>query len=251
MDRLMSVVEDRTVVRKYPVYLMLDVSQSMRRPDQTGLSSLDVFVPMVDQLVLSLCGEEWAKPSVWIKVLAFSEHVQVLRDMSPLNREQSFPPLDPKHGTDYAAALRFLADTHNQDFQRISHSALRLGHQAQIRPPLVFIITDGAPYMNGRDQPQADWQQERSRLVDGPMQAWIAAISVRSEHRATLWDLATGNSVGDQRNAFLARPEARAPSLARSIHQCITASIRRSVRAGDRMMATPDGMTMVTRDAYR
>lgn len=247
----MAVVEDRTVVRKYPVYLMLDVSQSMRRPDETGLSSLDVFVPMLDQLVFSLRGEAWARPSVWIKVLAFSEHVQVLRDMTPLNLDRSFPPLDPRHGTDYAAALRFLADNYKQDFRRISHSASRLGHRAQIRPPLVFIITDGAPYMNGRDQPEADWQRERERLVDGSMQAWIAAISVRSEHRATLWDLATGNAGGDRRNAFLARPEARAPSLARSIHQCITASIRRSVRAGDRMMATPDGMTMVTRDAYR
>jgi uncharacterized protein YegL len=247
----MSRLDDRTVVRKYPIYLLLDVSESMRRPDSAGRSSLDVFTPMVDELVLGLQNAEWAKPSVWIKVLAFSERVQVLREMTSLTAEMSFPPLVPGHGTDYAEALRYLADSYKEDFQRINFSAARLGQRAQIRPPLIFIITDGAPYVNGRDQPQAAWQRERARLVEGELQAWIAAISVRSEHQETLWDLATGTPLGDRRNAFLAKPGVRAQSMATSIHQSITASIRRSVRAGDRTMAVPDGMTVVRRDACR
>ncbi|WP_433293016.1 vWA domain-containing protein [Actinoplanes sp. CA-030573] len=241
----------RTVLRKYPIYLLLDVSESMQRPDHHGRSSLDVFGPMMSELVLSLQGAAWARPTVWIKVLAFSERVQVLREMTSLSLTESFPELEMGHETDYAAALRYLADTHLEDFQRINLSASRLGHRAQIRPPLVFIITDGAPYVGGRNQPQAAWQRERDRLVNGTMQAWIAAISVRPEHQGTLWDLATGSSRGDQRNAFLAKAGARAEGLATSIHQCITQSIKRSVRAGDRLMTTPDGMERAARDAAR
>ncbi|WP_249999064.1 VWA domain-containing protein [Actinoplanes sp. M2I2] len=241
----------RTVLRKYPIYLLLDVSESMRRPDRHGRSSLDAFGPMINELVLGLQGAAWAKPTVWIKVLAFSERVQVLREMTPLSLVKSFPDLEPGHDTDYAEALRYLADTHPEDFQRINLSANRLGHQAQIRPPLVFIITDGAPYVDGRNQPQSSWQRQRERLVDGPMQAWIAAISVRPEHQGTLWELATGAAHGDRRNAFLAKPGTSAAGLATSIHQCITASIKRSVRAGDRLMTTPDGMERAARDAPR
>jgi uncharacterized protein YegL len=234
---------EQTVLGKHPIYLMLDVSESMWRRDGYGPSSLDVFQPLVDKLVLDLGALPRIKTGVWLSVLAFSDDVQVLRPMSPLI-PPDHPMAEPAMGreTNYTRALQFLADQFEPDANRIRQGVARAGHQARIRRPLVFIITDGAPFANGRDQPDAAWQRERERVVGDRMRAWIAAVSVRHEHERTLWELATGDRRTGERNAFLAEVDAPAEDLAASIRQCIAISISKSVRAGEQVMRVPHGM---------
>ncbi len=231
-----------TVIGKHPIYMMLDVSESMWRREG-GQSSLDVFKPLVTDLVLDLGALPRIKTGVWLSVLAFSDDVQVLRQMSPLIPPDQ-PIAEPRLGseTNYTRALRFLADQFDADVDRIRRGVARAGHQAKIRRPLVFVITDGAPFADGRDQPGAAWQHERERVAGGRMRAWIAAVSMRREHERTLWELATGNDETRQRNAFLAKPDATHKDLAASIRECITQSISKSVRAGEQVMREPRGM---------
>ncbi|GIE88118.1 vWA domain-containing protein [Actinoplanes regularis] len=232
---------DRSTVRRQPIYLLLDVSESMWRKDRNGVSSLDVFQPMIDKLVLDLGGMPRINVSVWLSVLAFSDGVEELRAMSPLiAADQWITPPTLGQETNYLLALRALADRYPNDAERIRQGVARAGHQTSLRPPLVFIFTDGAPFADGRDQPDDSWQRERERVTGDRMRAWIAAASVRREHERILWELATGSH--DQRNAFLAEPDSPAEALAASIRQCIAMSIQQSVRAGEQVMRVPHGM---------
>src|SRR5262249_35892590 len=110
--------------------------------------------------------------------------------------------------------------------------------------PLIFFITDGAPYVGSRYQTPAAWLPYRSRLVDPPTQARIAAIGLHGAYPPTLFTLATGKAGGD-RNAFIALPGADAAALARGVITMIERSIKLSVRAGDMVIDEPLGMRRV------
>ncbi|GIF12684.1 vWA domain-containing protein [Actinoplanes teichomyceticus] len=241
----------KTVLGKHPVYLLLDSSASMWRADRHGRSSMGVFLPMVDRLVEDLCRVPKVKTGVWLSALAFSDGVEVLRPMTPLvpgNQRIRRPRRGG--GTDYTRALAHLADHYPADRAVIEAGAERLGREARVRRPLVFVITDGAPYAGGREQPDTAWKRERERLIGAPMQAWIAVVSIRAAHERTLWELATGREHG-ARNAFLAEPDASADRLSASVRQCMAVSISRSVQRGERVMGVPRGMRRASRDGRR
>lgn len=238
----------KTVLGKHPVYLLLDSSESMWRPGSDGHSSMDVFLPMVGRLVQDLCEIPKVKTGVWLSALAFSDDVEVLRPMTPLvHGNQHIPRPRRGGGTDYTRALAHLADHYPVDQAQIRLGAERIGCEALVRRPLVFIITDGAPYSAGRRQPDNAWKGERERVISAAMNAWIAVVSIRVAHEGTLWELATGREYG-KRNAFLAEPDAPADKLSASVRQCMAVSISRSVQKGERVMGEPQGMRRARRD---
>ena len=69
--------------------------------------------------------------------------------MSPVNPPgfRTVPRLGRE--TDYATALEFLADRFDDDRRRIEEAADRDNLAVNLRRPLVFIITDGAPFVDG------------------------------------------------------------------------------------------------------
>lgn len=230
---------------------MFDSSDSMWQLDRHGRSSMDVFLPMVDRLVEDLCTVPRLKTGIWLSALAFSDRVEVLRSMTPLvsGNQRIRRPVRGR-GTDYAAALAYLADTYPADHTVITSGAERLGCEARVRRPLVFIITDGAPYAGGREQPDTAWKRQRDRVIGASMQAWIAVVSIRQAHEHTLWELSTGREHGT-RNAFLAEPDAPPDKLSASIRQCMAISISKSVQKGERVMGVPQGMRRASRDGRR
>jgi uncharacterized protein YegL len=237
-------------VRNHPIYLLLDVSESMRRAPRPGVPSPQaVFTPLLDRLVQDLGGTPRINSCVWVSLLAFSDDVQRLRDMHPV-REPAFisKPADGQE-TNYTKALRYLQDQYPKDRQYIEGQVAGAGKKVRVSRPLVFVITDGAPYANRMDQSHDEWLVERNDLVRHPIEARIAVISLTDKREYTLWQLATGPELN--RNAFIAAPNASSEDLARSIKESITASIQQSVRAiGEFQMRTPRGMTRIARTGH-
>ena len=243
-------MDGSSTVRTHPIYLMLDVSESMRRRQhRLHRSALEVFAPLLDRLVQELAGVPRINSCVWVSMLAFSDDVQVLRQMKPVVPPDSPEPVRDGQETDYVKALRFLLERCPQDQRTIESTVARTGNKARVSRPLIFLITDGAPYANRRDQSRQEWLQERNGLVVQPIRARIAAISLSSQRESTLWQLATGPD--DNRNAFIAAANASPEDLALSIKESITVSIQQSVRAtGEFQMRTPRGMTRVSKAGH-
>ncbi|TDC48819.1 VWA domain-containing protein [Micromonospora sp. KC207] len=230
--------------KTYPVYILLDVSGSMRRSTPGSRSPQAAFTEMIPDLIMSLSDSPALSKAVWISVIAFGDRPELLCPMTSLDG----PVLvrSPRDGrqTDYVAALRFLGERIAEDNRTIEAHGARLGHRVKVARPLVFFITDGAPYAEDRYQMPAEWMPYRDRLVAPPVEARIATVGLPDAHPRTLWEIATGRPDG-RRNAFLAKPGAAGDGLARSVVEVVERSITLSVRAGEMIMDEPHGMRRV------
>lgn len=230
----------------YPVYILLDVSASMRETGLGGSSPHEEFQQMIPDLVMSLAESRALAKAAWISVIAFGDHAELLCPMTSLSRPPHVrSPHEGRH-TDYAAALSFLADRIRPDRATMEATGAGQNYRTRVARPLIFFITDGAPYAAGRYQPPVDWMPSRNRLIAPPVEARIAAIGLDGAHGGTLHALATGRP-GGERNAFVADPAdpSAGDSLAASVINVIERSIRLSVRAGDLVIDEPRGMRRV------
>lgn len=232
--------------KSYPIYILLDVSASMREAGRGGATPHDEFRRMIPDLIMTLAESRSLARSAWISVIAFGDEAELLCPMTSL----SLPPhvRSPHEGrhTDYAAALRFLADRIGPDQEAMEAAGAGQNYRTRIARPLIFFITDGAPFTDGRFQAPQEWMPARDRLAAAPIEARIAAIGLEGAHGATLRALATGRP-GGERNAFIADPADRSAgdSLAASVITVIARSIRLSVRAGELVIDEPQGMRRV------
>jgi len=230
----------------YPVYILLDVSASMRQASRGGSSPHDEFRQMIPDLIMTLAESRSLAKAAWISVIAFGDHAELLCPMTPLSRPPHVRSPQPGRHTDYAAALGFLADRIRPDRVTMEASGEGRHYRTRVARPLIFFITDGAPYAAGHYQPPGDWMPAHRRLIEPPIEARIAAIGLDGAHAGTLYALATGQQ-GGKRNAFLADPADRSAgdSLAASVINVIERSIRLSVRAGELIIDEPRGMRRV------
>ncbi|MFC4145117.1 hypothetical protein ACFO0M_02505 [Micromonospora mangrovi] len=230
--------------KKYPIYIVLDVSDSMRRGTAGARPPLDEFTEMIPDLIMSLAESRALATTAWIRVIAFGDRPEPLCRMTSLaGPVQVAGPPDAVQ-TDYVGVLRYLHEQVGPDMRLIEEVGNGRDHRTKVARPLVFFITDGAPYADHRYQHPNEWMPYRDRLVGPPVQARIAAIGLVGAHPRTLWTLATGRP-GGQRNAFIAEPQASGDGLARSVIEVIQRSITLSVRAGEMIIDTPRGMRRV------
>jgi uncharacterized protein YegL len=230
--------------RIYPIYVLLDVSASMRVRGRGGTVPQVEFTTLIPDLVMSLADAPALAATAWISVIAFSDRPELLCPMTSLADAANIREPHDGRQTNYVAALKFLRHRYDDDVLTMRAHASTGRFRTRIAPPLVFFITDGAPFAADRYQKRDEWLPHRDQLVDSPVGARIAAIGLAGAHPPTLWALATGQGNG-QRNAFIARPDARGDDLARSVINVIERSIKLSVRAGALVMDTPPGMRRV------
>ncbi|MEU4160174.1 VWA domain-containing protein [Actinoplanes sp. NPDC026670] len=232
--------------KSYPIYILLDVSASMRRAGPGGRSPHDGFQQLIPDLIMTLADSRSLAKAAWISVIAFGDHAELLCPMTSLTRPPHVRSPHSGRHTDYAAALGFLADRVGPDRETIEAAGAGQDYRTRVARPLIFFITDGAPYAHGRYQAPEEWRPARDRLVAAPVEARIAAIGLEGAHGGTLRALATGRP-GGERNAFLADPgdQAAGDSLAASVITMIERSIRLSVRAGELIIDEPHGMRRV------
>lgn len=229
--------------KSYPIYILLDVSASMRTPGHGGRAPQAEFNELIPDLIMALSDAPALAATAWMSVIAFSDKAELLCPMTSLAEPANVRT--PRDGveTNYAAALRFLVARYEHDLLAMRQPRPGQRFRIRVARPLVFFITDGAPFVADRYQRTEEWLPYRDQLVASPVEARIAAIGLVGAHPPTLLALATGRN--GQRNAFVARPEARGDSLARSIINVIERSIKLSVRTGEMVIDEPDGMRRV------
>lgn len=244
--------ETRALRKYHAVYLVLDVSRSMRTiRDTNGFTQQDVFSDMIAKVTFGLNDTPQVATTTWLSVVAFADQVQPVLPMASLAKPEPFPPVTGGSATNYTVVLDYLARQWPLDAHTIKRAnRANQAYQVVVADPLIFFVTDGAPWVNGRYQSTAEWSAPRDRLVEPPVGARIAAFGLPGAEERTLCQLATGYPM---RNAFIAehgnwvgdgRPN-QAASLARSISAAIQDSVARSISTGTLMINAPTGMRRV------
>jgi len=146
------------MMRKFPVYIVVDVSESMAG------ETLAVLEQGMRAIVSDLMTDPQALEMVWISVIGFAGRPRTLAPMTEL-AEFVPPHLPVGGGTALGAALTHLMDAIDRDVTR--SSAERKGDWR----PMVFLLTDGVP----TDDPEpaiARWQSKYAPRVS------LVAVSI-------------------------------------------------------------------------
>ena len=138
-------------IRRLPVYLLLDTSESMAGP------AIEAVTQGVNTLVTELRTNPLALETAYLGVITFSRDAAQIVPLTELLRFQ-LPTLRIRPGTALGAGLRLLSEAMQRDV--IKTTAETKGDYK----PLVFLLTDG--------QPTDDWETEAARIK----QARIANI---------------------------------------------------------------------------
>jgi uncharacterized protein YegL len=128
-------------VRRLPVYLLLDCSESMAGP------AIDAVQKGVQALISELMGDPRALESVCVSVITFAKKAQQVVPLTELTAFQA-PKLSVRTGTSLGEALRLLLDCLQREVKKTTAT------QKGDYKPLVFLLTDGQPTDNWR--PAAD-----------------------------------------------------------------------------------------------
>lgn len=144
-------------VRRLPVYLLLDISESMAGP------AIDSVNEGVRAFVKELGANPQTAETVHLSVITFSRDA---REVVPLTELMAFraPKLSVRSGTALGAALRLLVECMRRDVVKTTSTS-----KGDYKP-LVFLLTDG--------QPTDDWEGAASlfRKGEGGMLANLLAI---------------------------------------------------------------------------
>lgn len=236
--------EDEPVtVRKYHIiYIVLDVSQTMRRAGRGELQSpFERFQTLLPDLVFSLRDRAQVRTSCWLSVIAFASTATLVLPATPLRTTPSVPAMPPGGQTDYVEALRLLHQRIGEDRVTIASSVGEddLG-VVEVADPLVFFITDGLPYVGNAEQPWSAWLSARNLVTGGEINGRIAALGLQGAREDVLVAMATGD--GQRHNAFIADGTLPATELANNVVDAIVHSIERSTEAETMIIETPPGM---------
>lgn len=131
-------------MRRLPIYLLLDCSESMIGPGIEGLRLA------LAAMLRELRRNPQALESVWLSIITFAGEARQAVPLTPLDEVQ-IPSLAIRPGTALGAALRVTSDAIRREVKRTT-----VTEKGDFRP-LIFLITDG--------QPTDNWQAAQ-RLLD-------------------------------------------------------------------------------------
>ncbi|MEV4518459.1 VWA domain-containing protein [Dactylosporangium sp. NPDC049525] len=234
-------------VRNYLIYLVLDTSESMRRPSREAPqhgNAQEHFERLIPRMLRQLAAHPVLNKMAAASVVAFNDEPEILRPMTSLDRAASTNRPKIGYGTDYAQVLKFLGDQHTKDVRTVKLNRENDNYAVEVAAPWIFFITDGRPYARNLDQELSEWMVHRDRLVNPPIGARIVAIGLPGADRDTLYSLSTGQANG-MRNAFIADRSSNLRELSESVVSAIESSISTSATTGLLTIRTPVGMSRI------
>lgn len=237
----------RSRVRTYLIYLVLDTSHSMRQPSREAPQHGNAqahFERLLPTMLRQLSAHPVINSLAAASVIAFNDEPEILRPMTSLDRAAAISKPKVGYGTDFAALLSFLVKQHTKDVRTVKLNRAQDDYAVDVAAPWIFLITDGWPYAREQDQELSEWLVHRDRLVNPPTAARIIAIGLPGADRDTLWRLATGAPNGT-RNAFIADRSSNLRELAQSVVRAIWTSISTSASTGLLTIRTPVGMERI------
>jgi len=119
-------------MRRLPVYLLLDCSESMVGESLAGVQA------GVEMMIRSLRSDPHALETVWLSCITFDSEARLLFPLSELSDVQ-VPCLAPKPGTALGAALNLCADRIEVEVRKTTSD------QKGDWRPLIILLTDGQP----------------------------------------------------------------------------------------------------------
>jgi uncharacterized protein YegL len=122
-------------LRRLPVYLILDCSESMAGP------AIEEVERGVRTLVAELCSNPLALESAYLSVITFAREAKQVVPLTELFQFQP-PKLSVRTGTNLGAALKLLLECLKRDIVKTTSTT-----KGDYRP-LVFLLTDGQPTDN-------------------------------------------------------------------------------------------------------
>lgn len=193
--------------RRLPVYLVLDVSESMLD------EGIDALQKGLAALMMDLHGDAQALETAWVSVITFADRAEQVVPLTELPQVR-IPPLRCRPGTALGDALTLLAECIRREVRTQS---------AEVKgdwKPLVFLLTDGMP--------TDEWEAPAARLR-----------AMAGQHPANLIAIGCGEEVGPyvlmqvSGNVLLMRDD---PESFRRLFQWISSSITVTSKA----IASPD-----------
>ncbi|UQZ90238.1 hypothetical protein C4J81_13920 [Deltaproteobacteria bacterium Smac51] len=149
------------MIRRLPVYLLLDCSESMAGPP------LDAVENGVVTMLAALRKNPYAMETVYMSLITFDAKARVNVPLSEIPSIVA-PRLSVRPGTSLGAAINLLHESLKNDIVKTT-----AGQKGDFRP-LVFILTDG--------QPTDEWQSAVARLREAsPRLANIYGIGCGDE----------------------------------------------------------------------
>jgi uncharacterized protein YegL len=148
--------------RRLPVYLLLDVSESML---DEGIESLQKGL---SSLMMDLHGDAQALETAWVSVITFADRAEQVVPLTELGQVR-IPPLRCRPGTALGGALTLLGECMRREVRTQS-----AGVKGDWKP-LVFLLTDGMP--------TDEWEGPAARLraLAGQHPANLIAIGCGEE----------------------------------------------------------------------
>jgi uncharacterized protein YegL len=216
-------------LRRLPVYLLLDCSESMAGP------AIAEVERGVQTLVSELRGNPLALESAYLSVITFARVAKQVVPMTELLQFQP-PKLSVRTGTSLGAALRLLLECFRRDIIKTTPTT-----KGDYRP-LVFLLTDG--------QPTDDWRPAAAavRSANNPRIANIYAIGCGP-------DVDTG-VLREITDVVLHMPEATPESFRKFFVWLSTSVQTASTRLGEggggqpiEMPALPDGIELAPKES--
>lgn len=201
-------------IRVCPIYLLLDVSASMRGDAISALNDT------IETIVNSLITNPNVVERVHLGINIFSSGSEVVLPLTPLTEISRIPIFSAGGASDYGSAFRLMRTTIEIDLERLR------SRQLKVIRPTIFFASDGTP----TDPPSA-WMAELDRLREPRWHPNIVAVGFSQADPQVLSRVATTSG-----GAFLvqsgASPRESMNALAAfvsSYTQALTASVMRSV----------------------